>query len=201
MKIGFRYRPKASLDADARLSNGKPKYVFLTWGQETAASAHKHCANVIFAGVLHRDLHDLRGAVMAQSDDLGMEIDDKDLISVRTNEVCYGLHQAFNRSAMRDTVNGQAPATDVWLIHPTKAIRPTLDKAMPGLNWIEWEGKFLQSKTDVTEQEADAIVAFLSSLKANTKRIAIRTVKQAIGSKLSNRGFQIARDEAPARLG
>jgi hypothetical protein len=191
----------AGLDPDAKLANGKPKYVFLTWGQETATSAYKHCANVLFAGVLHRDLHDLRGAIAGQSDNLLVDINDSDLLSVRTSEICYRLHQAVNRSAMRDTVNGQAPHTDVWLIHPSRDIRPTLDKVMPGVSWVDWEGKYLPTKTDQTEKEADALVTFLSRLEITTKRIAIRTVKKAIGSKLSNQPFQTARADALARLG
>jgi hypothetical protein len=52
----------------------KPRFRFLTWGQETAINDHKDCRNVIFAGVIHRSEPDLSAAIVGQQDDLLSEV-------------------------------------------------------------------------------------------------------------------------------
>jgi hypothetical protein len=52
----------------------KPRFRFLTWGQETAINDHKDCTNVIFAGVIHRSEPDLSAAIVGQQDDLLSEV-------------------------------------------------------------------------------------------------------------------------------
>jgi hypothetical protein len=74
-----------------------PRFRFLTWGQETAINDHKDCANVIFAGVIHRSEPDLSAAILGQQDDLLSEVPDSLIADVRRSENAHTLYQAMSR--------------------------------------------------------------------------------------------------------
>src|SRR5262249_57910476 len=131
----------AGIDTAAVLPNGKPRIVIRTWGEETATSEWKHCSNVLFAGVLNRSSVDLAGAMAGQKDDLLADLPVADINAVKLSEVAHSVYQAVNRAACRDTVNGQAVATNVWLPYPDSDIKPILDRVMPGAIWVDWAAK------------------------------------------------------------
>lgn len=171
----------AGVDVDAKLSNGKPRFVWLTWGQETSTSEYGYCTNVIFAGVLHRADVDLAGAIAGQRDDLTVNIKHSEVESIKRSEIAHSLLQAINRGSARNTVDGMAGAMKVWLIHYDKGIRKVLSRAMPGLVWTDWQPRHIRAKGHKLQDAVKAIAQALASLPTFTTSIAIRQFKGSIG--------------------
>jgi hypothetical protein len=190
---------KVGVDCNAMLSPDKPRIVIRTWGEETATSEWKRCSNVLFAGVLHRSQVDIAGAIAAQQNDLLADIPYADIHRVLLSEVVHSVYQAVNRAACRDTVNGQAAATNIWLPYPNTDIKPLLDLVMPGAVWMDWEStikKPLQVRTSKTAETAKRIVEFVRGLDLGVTEVSLRSIKEAIGCELSGLAWQRARDKA-----
>ena len=170
----------AGVDTSACLPDGRSRFAWLTWGQETATSVYAYCRNVIFAGVLHRSDADLAGAMIGQSDNLLRPVSTTDILSVRRSEVAHGLYQAMNRGACRTTENGAAGRMNVWLPHRDTKVREVLDTVMPGLVWTKWHGEFLEGAASKEEDLADKITGFLTELPRKISEISTRKMKQEI---------------------
>lgn len=121
----------------------RPRFRFLTWGQETAINDHCDCPNVVFAGVIHRSEIDLAAAILGQQDNLLAPVLGTQLVEVRRSENAHALYQAMSRGSCRETVDGQAKPMRVWLIHYDKRLPDLIDKVMPGVRWETWTPKFL----------------------------------------------------------
>jgi len=127
----------AGVDTRAMLNRGsdneKPRFRFLTWGQETAINDHADCPNVIFAGVIHRSETDLAASIVGQQDNLLADVPSTQITEVRRSECAHALYQAMSRGSCRETVDGQARPMRVWLMHYDKQLRDLIDKVMPGV--------------------------------------------------------------------
>lgn len=170
----------AGIDTAATLPDGRSRFAWLTWGQETAVSTYAYCRNVIFAGVLHRSDADLAGAMIGQSDNLLRPVSTMDIQTVRRSEVAHGLYQAMNRGACRTTENGEAGRMRVWLPHRDKKVREVLDTVMPGLVWTEWRGEVLEGATSKEEDLADKINGYLNGLSREVFQMSTRKMKQEV---------------------
>ena len=160
----------------------KPRFVWLTWGQETAVSHFSYCQNVIFAGVLHRAYSDLAGTVIGEKDDLTLELDREDLWDLRESEVGHCLYQAISRSACRIIINGVAKKTDIWLIHG-RDIKKTLGPVLPNAKLKRWQSKYLLIENRECTKEnqiAHEIAGFLSSYEEGD-RISVQKLKKRLG--------------------
>ncbi len=78
----------------------KPRFVWLTWGQETSISKHSYCKNAILVGVLHRSFEDLAAEMCGQSQDLVTDIPNDKLEAVRQSEIAHCMYQALSRGAV-----------------------------------------------------------------------------------------------------
>ena len=61
---------RAGIDVDATMPDGKPRLVFLTWGQHLGVNGYAYCTRVLMVGVLRRHRLDLSAAIAGQRDDL-----------------------------------------------------------------------------------------------------------------------------------
>ena len=60
----------------------------------------------------------------------------EDITKIRRSEIAHSLHQAINRAACRNTINGEARVTNVWLIHHGTKARPLLEEVKPVAPYI-----------------------------------------------------------------
>jgi len=177
----------AGIDTRARLkpaSNDekpKPRLRFLTWGQETAINDHRDCPNVVFAGVIHRSETDLAAAIVGQQNNLLAPVLGKQLVETRRSESAHALYQAMSRGACRDTVDGQAKAMRVWLIHYDKQLPDMIDNVMPGVKWQTWTPKFLDPIQTKVEELALRVLAYLRHLGPEVSKLSTRMLKQTLG--------------------
>ena len=173
----------AGVDTEATLLNGKPRFVWLTWGLETAVSEYQYCSNVIFAGVLHRSDVDLAGAIVGQQDNLTVDVPYAEILEVRRSEIAHSLYQAMSRGSCRRTVHGEAVAMKAWLIHYDTSFRKLINRVMPGVVWKEWEAKYLQAKTSKIEDAARKIRGYLEGLSEEVRKVSTMKLKKEVGAK------------------
>jgi hypothetical protein len=159
----------------------KPRFRFLTWGQETAINDHWDCPNVVFAGVIHRSETDLAAAIVGQQDNLLAEVPGSQLVEVRRSEYAHALYQAMSRGSCRETVDGQARPMRVWLIHYDKQLRDLVDKVMPGVRWETWAPKFIDPIQTKTDELVLQVLAYLRHLGPEITKLSTRVLKKALG--------------------
>ena len=71
----------------------------------------------------------------------------------------------------------QAKEMHAWLIHGDDHIRPHLEKVMPGVNWVEWEGKHVKPKRKRSALTR-AIADYLTALPADVSRLSVQSLRQ-----------------------
>lgn len=173
----------AGIDIRATVAtpNGpRPRFAFLTWGNETSTNDFAYASNVIMAGVLHRDDLDLAANVVGQKDDL--LADYGDLRSIKQSEVAHCVYQALSRGSCRRIVNGEAAPMKAWIIHHDDTLGDTLRTAMAGVVWSEWTPKFIKGISDrKVKTLARRILDHLATHTGGT--ISTRSLKTALGLK------------------
>ena len=179
---------KADLDAlginiEAKVPTGdtiaKPRFVWLTWGQETSLSQYQYCRNVIFAGVLHRSHVDLASCIVGQQDNLNATVTNDEIRQVERSEIAHCLYQAMSRGSCRVLKDSKAQPMQAWLIHKDRETEAWIKEVMPGVVWKEWEGVHLGSPKKERALR-DAIAAFLKGLPESEAKISTVQVKRAL---------------------
>jgi hypothetical protein len=199
---------EAGVDTRAKLKPSpdgvvRPRFRFLTWGQETAINDHADCPNVVFAGVIHRSETDLAASIVGQQDDPLAPVPGSQIVEVRRSENVHALYQAMSRGSCRETVDGQAKPMRVWLIHYDKQLRDLIDKVMPGVRWETWTPKFLDPIQTKVEELALQVLAHLRHLGPEITKVSTRVLKQTLGlSDVPDRTFtRVVRQVADADVG
>lgn len=183
------------IDVEQLLPDGRPRFVWLTWGSETSISRHSYCSNVIFAGVLHRSDIDIASAMAGQADDLHMDLPPAKVRSVIKSEAAHCLYQAMSRGSCRVVKGRSTKPMKVWLIHKDIDIQERLHKVMPGLRWTEWVPEKIPPKGKIQEV-ASRIRNFLAELPGSLERMSTRQLKEEAGLKdIENRLFTRALNE------
>jgi hypothetical protein len=180
---------KAMLKPASEGVEPKPRFRFLTWGQETAINDHCDCPNVVFAGVIHRSETDLAAAIVGQQDNLLAPVTGTQLVETRRSENVHALYQAMSRGSCRETVDGQARPMRVWLIHYDKKLPALVDKVMPGVRWETWRPKFVDPIQTKVEDVALKVLAYLRHLSPEITKVSTRKVKDALGLIVPPRTF------------
>lgn len=186
----------AGVDVDAKLPNGKDRFAFLTWGQETSTSDYQYCTNVIFCGVLHRSDVDLAGAIAGQKDDLTTDLQMGEITNVQRSEIVHSLYQAINRAACRNTKDGLALLTNVWVIHHDAKIRKPLETLMPDLKWKTWEGNYLVGKTRKIETAGRQVADYLDGLDPFTEKVSFRRINDDLNLDVHKSVYHSVREVA-----
>jgi hypothetical protein len=172
----------AGVDLDAAMPNGKPRVVILTWGNHTALSEYAYCQNVVIAGVMHRSDEDLTGAAIGQTDDLLVDIGGLiSLEEIKRGEIANILYQALSRGSCRFTENGKARPMNAWIVHHDPAVRPVLDKVMPGAVWRDWRGSYGAGIERKTYGLAVKMAEYLRGLSPDVQKISSRQLKEGAG--------------------
>jgi hypothetical protein len=172
---------KAMLKPASDNDKPRPRFRFLTWGQETAINDHRDCPNVVFAGVIHRSETDLAAAIVGQQDNLLANVTSTQLVEVRRSENAHALYQAMSRGSCRETVDGQAKPMRVWLIHYDKKLPALIDKVMPGVRWETWTPKFVDPIQTKVEELTLQVLAYLRHLGPEITKVSTRVLKEALG--------------------
>ena len=177
---------EAGVDTRAKLKPNydgtvRPRFRFLTWGQETAINDHADCPNVVFAGIIHRSETDLAASIVGQQDNLLAPVPKGQLGEVRRSENAHAVYQAMSRGSCRETVNGQAKPMRVWLIHYDKQLRDLIDKVMPGVSWETWVPKYLDPIHTKVEELTLQMLAYLRHLGPEITKVSTRKLKEALG--------------------
>jgi hypothetical protein len=162
-------------------SGPRPRFVFLTWGNETSTNDYAYASNVIMAGVLHRDDIDLAANVLGQKDDLLGDYED--LHAIKKSEVAHCVYQALSRGSCRMIVNGEAMPMKAWIIHHDDTLETTIRAAMPGIRWTEWRPQFVKGAAErKTKKVADALVTYLGNLAPNVSSISTKALKPLVAT-------------------
>lgn len=172
----------------------KPRFVWMTWGNETSVSKYSYCKNVIMVGVLHRSDLDLAAAACGQTDDLNRPIDNSELWRIKQSEVAHCLYQALSRGSCRITDSGTAQEMNAWFIHKGDEVRDILGRVVPKAQWHEWKPKYLATQGKI-EQIAMTIKGFLEGLDTTLVKISTQRIKKELGlTEEPNRTFSHAMD-------
>jgi hypothetical protein len=183
-------------DTGAREAVTKPRFGWLTFGQETSSNDYTYIRHGFSVGAYYRDLADLAGAAVGQMDDLMAPIDAKLLRALELGEIAHSQFQGSNRLAMRECDDGQARPTDWVFMFDGGDLTKELVKAMPGVKVEKYEPKCLEDRTTKVDEVEKSIVTYLDKVGPETARVSLRTVKSSITYVGSNTVFQDARDRA-----
>ena len=194
MKILKDDMKKMGIDTDASFpANGKPRIVFLSWGQETAINRHSYCKHIIFAGVLHRAEKDIAAEIIGESNDLTKDIDSDIIKEVIDSEVSHCVYQAISRGNSRHMMHGKAGKSDVYLILSNDRIKKDLIEVMPGLNWKKWQGKHIFNETMIERVQRE-IMAYLN--ECSKERISSQYLRKQVRVEHERGTFKNALDRA-----
>jgi hypothetical protein len=168
----------AGLDADATLADGRPRFVFLTWGQHTGVSDYAYCTRALLVGILRRSRLDLSAAIVGQREDLtAPEAADAEQIKrVELSECFHNVVQALGRGACRSTFEGKASAMRAAVICSDEFPVEWWQAAMPGVSVEAWKAKHAKPAR-LSEDRHEAIRIALRRLPKDQGRVSSRTLR------------------------
>ncbi len=174
---------EVGVDTEA-VVDAKPRLIFQTWGSETSSSQFSYASNMIFAGVLHRNMLDLAANLVGQKGNLWAMVDHTELRRILNSEIAHSVYQALCRGSCRTMVDNQAKAMKAWIMHSDDgSLRLALDEVMPGMKWCNWEPQHL--KTSATDgprgRHVRLIKAYLDALEQTVQSISIQRMRADLG--------------------
>lgn len=172
----------AGVDVHARLPCGRPRFVWLTWGQHLGVSHYAYCTRVLMVGVLRRHRLDLSAAIAGQRDDLTAQqcADPGEVERVELSEVFHNIVQAAGRGSCRTTVDGRALPMQIALICSDEIPAAWWDAAMPGVVVQPWHAVHAKPQR-LSDDRGEALRLALSTLPVHQQGIATRTLKKLAG--------------------
>lgn len=176
---------KASgIDIKAKLSNGKSKYNWLTWGNETSLNEYAFCKHVIMVGVLHPPMIELVAMMAGQREDLMFEIDHDEIRRIELGECAHYIYQGFSRSASRIIRNCKSEGATLYLMYNDKRIKDVLDIVLPDATWKTWktESTPVKEKTSV-EKIREVIIKYLSELPQSVTKVSSQKIRKDLNLK------------------
>ncbi|WP_428417382.1 hypothetical protein [Methylibium sp.] len=173
---------QAGIDLTAKTADGRPRFNFLTWGNQDGLNGYEHCDVVIMAGVLHRSHIDIAAAVKAQVGHLAEPTPSDRLRTVIESEVAHVVYQGASRGSCRRIDNGKAQAMKLFLIHRSKGLRDLLDHVMPKAQWHYPEPKHLQKAAGDGKSVTllAQLLAHLDALSPGADKVSSAKLKKAM---------------------
>lgn len=172
------------IDVDAKvLVNGelKPRFNWLTWGQETSLNSYAFCSNVFLVGILQLPIIEIGGSIAGQTGDLLRPITNAEIREVLQSEIAHMVYQALSRGSCRILQSGAASPMKVWLFHPEREdLQGRLAKVLPEVQWVKWEPVHLPNRKaeGKTEVLSTKIRAYLDQLQdTGVGAVSIRKLK------------------------
>jgi hypothetical protein len=164
------------IDTHALVEDGKPRFQFLTHGNETSLNGLSYCTNVIMVGVLHLKPDTIDGMIIGQQDNLTHEQDIDEARRVDVSEKVHKIYQALSRGSCRSVNDGKALPMTAYLLHRSLDVREGLNKVMRNVNWLEWTSCLTDSKTNGQKLSVD-ILSYLEATPSVNFPLSIRSVK------------------------
>jgi len=158
----------------------KPRFNWLTWGQETATSEYRFCYAAALVGVYQQSESSVAGAIAGQKDELITPISHKEIQDVIRSEITHSQYQAANRICIRDTIKGEAPQGEVLIAYPNESIKDALTDVMPGLQWESWEPVWMKAKLNLTANISNRVIEHLNNLPEDIQKLSTNAVKKAL---------------------
>lgn len=192
----------AGVDTDATLPNGKPRFSFLTWGQELGLNNFTYCEYVLQVGIYRQSRHALALSIAGQLDDLEAPEagDSKAIRRVELSEIFHALYQAAGRGYCRSTHLGKAGKMQLDWIGVESFPDEYWSGAMPGASMGEWKSKHVSTK-QVAQDGARAILKYLGGLPRKVEYVSCRTLKPGAGlANFNKMAFKRAREQADKSL-
>lgn len=171
----------AGIDTDAKVENGKDRFVFRTFGQETSDSDYAYSTNSIFTGVMFRAHFDLAACYIGQRDDQWLEVEQRKIHLLVNSEATHSVFQAICRGSCRRIEGNQAKPHKVWLPVRGKAILRSLAQVMPGVKIEPWETQFIAAGK--LSKMVAHIGDYLDGLAPTAKPISMMSIKRGMGLK------------------
>jgi len=167
----------AGLPVELNMPDGRPWLRIITWGRHTSDNSHTHCKHVVLVGLLRLPLLETASQLAAQKRDLTHRLDKAGLLGLDRSVVAANVMQAMNRGCMRLTdAAGMAHPMTVHIIDHDAALRPLLQKAMPGLRW---EAATVKEPTR-TEDAAKRIAEYVLGLPENRPDVSKKEIFSAL---------------------
>lgn len=172
----------AGIDTRATLLDGRPRFVWLTWGNETGISDFSYCTRVLCVGVYRRSKLDLAAQIAGQVGALeATEAGHEETVAeVLLSEIFHALLQAAGRGACRDTLDGQCRPMALDWIGIEDFPEQWWRDALPGCQLTAWEPLVLTRRV----READAVKAmraFLERQPPSVDCVSCKTLKLGAG--------------------
>jgi hypothetical protein len=172
---------QAGIDPAASVAEGKPRFVWRTWGQHEGDSDFSYATHVALCGVLHRSRVELAGAMVGELDDLEATVTDQDISDLVRSEKAHCVLQALSRGACRTVRDGVAGRMRVLILDRSPRLREDLARVTPGIVWeLDRDQKSKQSgqkSGPVVEQ----LTAYLRGLAEDVRRMSVRDLKGTTG--------------------
>jgi hypothetical protein len=178
----------------------KPRFAWLSYGQETASNNYLYCKNSILVGVLHRSDLDLAAEMIGEQRNLSADITRR--FEVQRTECAQRIYQAINRSACRIIKKGRAQRTNVWLIHHDENFEDLLGPRMPAVKWLEWKPNHLNGRVDSKAKKTSKAAAEILAGFREQGQESVSTVKlkKLVGAKVGFSPVQSTWDTAVGLL-
>lgn len=177
-----RHMKRAGIDPESKLADGRPRFVFLTWGQHIGVSKYAYCQHVLCIGVLRRDVLDIASNIVGQRTDLLAReaADPAEVRRVIRSEMFHNVIQAAGRGSCRTTKDGAAGAMTLTLLCVETFPPEWWQEAMPGVVVTE-EKPNAQARALRQSDSERAIHAALEALPLNQERVSTRVLKSLAG--------------------
>jgi len=136
----------------------KPRFVWVTHGNETSQSKYSYCQNEVWIGVLHLSFTTIGSQIAGQMDDLLANIPTLTLHDVCESEICYCFHQGFARSSCRITHKGIAQPAKIWITYKGRyRIKEILQGELDGMKWEIYRAMSKKTHPDVGGNTEDMV--------------------------------------------
>jgi hypothetical protein len=172
----------AGVEVDAKLTSGKTRLSFITWGQHLGVNHYSHATNVLLVGVLRRTPLDLSSAIAGQRGDLSSRhaADPEEVRRVELSEMFHNVIQAAGRGSCRHTIDGRALPMRLALICNDTFPAEWWQSAMPGVKVDEWDAKHATQDRARAEHE-HAVIQALAKVSHVEPYVSARTLKALAG--------------------
>jgi hypothetical protein len=173
---------RSGMNVDTVTSEGKPRFVFRTWGLHEGTNGMEYCTSVILAGVIHRAHLDIAAAIKGQRGHLAEPTPNELIRHVLDSELAHAVYQAASRGSCRRVINGQAVAMRLHLIHRSPNLRPILDRVMPGARWSFHDPQHLKKAAGEGRAALmlGRLLEHLQQLPEGIQKVSSRAIKQAL---------------------
>ena len=159
--------------------NGKPRFNWLTHGNETASNKYTHCSVAIFTGLMYKSREVSLGETVAQKRDHTASISEKLLTQVTRGMQSQAIHQGANRTASRTIVNDQAKPVNIYYTYHNDSLVPYLEVVLPGARFVTYESDVMSPRT-MTWKVRKAVAEFLKNLAITVGRVSVKAINTAV---------------------